>query len=463
MKKQIFIGFFSVILLLGVFGYFSVTKMMELSDVANSIQAGVYKTELFSTFVKLQEEFVLLTILTLVFIVIVIVGVGVYVLRNISSMQSEANLQMSLATDAAGIGVWDYNLKTGKLLWDDWMLKLYGIERSDFNEDVSTWIESLHSEDKEHTIKILENAIKGENEYDVAFRIVRPDGEIRHIDGHAIILRDDAGEPLRMIGANYDITTLMENKEALRQRDIMMLQQSRLAQMGEMISMIAHQWRQPLAAISATVINIKLQFELDSDELLDEKNQKKFISNSISSLDDISTFVSNLTTTIDDFRTFYKPDKLPALILIDKPIRKALHIIQSSLKSDNVEIEIVCRDTKKVKIFENEMIQVFLNILKNAQDNFKERETKSAKITIECKDVASQTVISICDNGGGIPKDVMPYIFEPYYSTKDEKNGTGLGLYMSKQIIEHHHHGILLVENVDDGCCFTIKLPLERD
>ena len=117
-------------------------------------------------------------------------------------------------------------------------------------------------------------------------------------------------------------------------------------------------------------------------------------------------------------------------------------------------------DTKS-KIYSNEIMQVILNILKNSQDNFKEQATKDPKITITCECPLSDTYfLKIFDNGGGIPEDIINKIFDPYFSTKSEKNGTGLGLYMSKTIIEEHHDGKLSVENTDDGVCFIIEFRI---
>jgi len=108
------------------------------------------------------------------------------------------------------------------------------------------------------------------------------------------------------------------------------------------------------------------------------------------------------------------------------------------------------------------MMQVILNILKNSQDNFKEKKKKSPKIYVSCEDIERKTIVTICDNGGGIPKEIIEKVFDPYFSTKSEKNGTGLGLYMSKIIIEEHHNGVLTVRNHESGTCFQIEIGREN-
>jgi len=223
--------------------------------------------------------------------------------------------------------------------------------------------------------------------------------------------------------------------------------QSRLAQMGEMISMIAHQWRQPLAAISSTTIDLKIRLDLNTKDVQAEQN--KYLAEG---LNDINTFVQNLTTTIDDFRNFYKQDKKSVTIKLEEIVLKSLKIINTSLANDNIKIKEEYNSKQEIELYDNEIMQVILNILKNAQDNFKDKDIKNQyiKITIENR------TITICDNGGGIPKAIINKIFDPYFSTKNEMNGTGLGLYMSKTIIEEHHNGKLSVKNIDDGVCFMI-------
>ncbi|MBL1280069.1 MAG: HAMP domain-containing histidine kinase [Fluviicola sp.] len=249
------------------------------------------------------------------------------------------------------------------------------------------------------------------------------------------------------------------NKEELLQR------QSALVQMGEMISMIAHQWRQPLGAIVAISIDLKMQIELDSFDLeIKEQrdNCKKYFSDS---LKDIDFLVQNMTTTIDDFRNFYKPNKAHSITSITIPIVKAINIVKNSFKSDGINIIEEYNSTNEIDLYVNEMMQVILNILKNAQDNFKEKNIENKNIIFTCKDIHDGVLIEICDNGGGIDEKVLSRIFNPYFSTKSEKNGTGLGLYMSKIIIEEHHFGSLSVYNSCDGACFCIALNknLERN
>ena len=262
---------------------------------------------------------------------------------------------------------------------------------------------------------------------------------------------------------NYtdDLNKQIKNEvEKNRKKDQQILHQSRLAQMGEMISMIAHQWRQPLSAISSTTINLQLKLLLDTFDVSTKEAQeesKEYLKKQLAKIED---YVQNLTVTIDDFRNFYKPNKESVVTTFENIVKKALNIIKSSLDNRNIKLTIEYKSKNELKLYENEMVHVILNILKNAQDNFIEKKT----INPEIKITLTQNNIIICDNGGGIQENIIENIFDPYFSTKDEKNGTGLGLYMSKIIVEEHHNGMLHVNNTRDenntvvGVCFTVTI-----
>ncbi len=243
-----------------------------------------------------------------------------------------------------------------------------------------------------------------------------------------------------------------------RVKDQQMLQQSRMAQMGEMISMIAHQWRQPLGAIASTSIDLRMKMMLESYDLDDKVQQKECVTYLDKQLVNVEGYVQSLTQTIDDFRNFYQPNKKQKIGSVNEPIQKSLDIIRATAESQGIEIIESYESKQTLALFDSELMQVFLNILKNAQDNFREKETKLAKIIVNTIDIENGVKVEICDNGGGISEDIIGKIFDPYFSTKDEKNGTGLGLYMSKTIVEDHHNGKLSAENRDDGACFIIKL-----
>ena len=264
---------------------------------------------------------------------------------------------------------------------------------------------------------------------------------------------------LELIEINQTLERRVE-EEVLknREKDQHILQQSRLAQMGEMISMIAHQWRQPLGSISAVAASIKLKTSLNRFDYTTPEGietSKLFLGEAMSK---IESYVQFLTHTIDDFRNFFKPNKQKESVTLAQLVNRTLEIIGKALEINGITINVETRSNHELFTYANEVTQVILNILKNAEDVIKEREIKRAQILITIENEGSWQIISIEDNAGGIPESVLPHIFEPYFSTKSEKNGTGLGLYMSKTIIEEHCGGEILAFNTSMGAKFTIKL-----
>ena len=235
-----------------------------------------------------------------------------------------------------------------------------------------------------------------------------------------------------------------EEMEKNKIKDEQLMQQSRLAQMGEMISMIAHQWRQPLSAISATVSALQMKTRLGklNDETVYELSGK------------ILNYVQHLSSTIDDFRNFFKPNKKKQEVTYKELVEGVMNIIEVALINKNIKL-IKEFDSKIVfTTYANEVKQVILNLVKNAEDALIERDIKDPFIKI----VAKGRKLVIEDNAGGIDKDIIDRIFNPYFSTKTKKDGTGLGLYMSKTIIEEHCGGRLSVENGKQGARFIIEL-----
>jgi|GEM_PF-2016404 len=243
----------------------------------------------------------------------------------------------------------------------------------------------------------------------------------------------------------------------VKEQSAQMIKQSRMAQMGELLSMIAHQWRQPLSSIAAIASAVKIKISLAKDSDISKENSD-FLD---SQMDNIETLTQDLSSTINDFRTLYKPDKIMKYFYLNEPIDKAFKLLEMSLNRDTIKIEKEYAQNISLLMHGNEVMQVVLNILKNAEDNFIEKNISNPSIFIRTFIDDLTANIMICDNGGGINEKIMENIFDPYFSTKDEKNGTGLGLYMSKIIIEQHHKGSLEVSNTDKGACFTIKLPLQ--
>jgi len=233
-----------------------------------------------------------------------------------------------------------------------------------------------------------------------------------------------------------------------REKDRLMLSQSRLAQMGEIISMIAHQWRQPLNSLSLLNQTVLLKYERGklNDQTIDffKIHSKKQI--------------HEMSKTIDDFRDFFKPERVKTEFLLNKMVVDTIALVKPIFIANNINIEFNQKNEYIILGYENELGQAILNILNNAKDILIEKNIDVKKIRIIIEEYAGEIVISIWDNAGGIPIEIIEKIFDPYFSTKVEKNGTGLGLYMTKMIIEEHMQGKVTVSNIENGALFEIAL-----
>jgi len=244
----------------------------------------------------------------------------------------------------------------------------------------------------------------------------------------------------------------------IKEKEKQLYAQSRLAQMGEMISMIAHQWRQPLGAISASAIGIKTKIQMKKFDLTSESGRVKQEQYLIQKLDKMGTYVEHLSETIEDFRNFFKPNKEKTTVNLEEVINKALNIIHPGLLDHHIKIEKNIHFHETIETYNNEILQALLNILKNAIDHFATEKIESPLIMIKGYEEKGNFIIELTDNGGGIPEKILDKIFDPYFSTKDDKNGTGLGLYMTKTMIEDHCKGKIEVKNLNGGAQFKITL-----
>jgi len=255
---------------------------------------------------------------------------------------------------------------------------------------------------------------------------------------------------------NYKASIQHHIDENQKQYELL-AQKSKLAAMGEMIENIAHQWRQPLSLITTASSGIKFQKEMDilTDDSL------------IEAVDTIGNSAHFLTETIDDFRDFFKPDKERTNFDLQTSLDRTFKLLTGRIKNRDI---IVITNTKMVNIqnFERELLQVLLNILKNAIDILETKDDEKY-IFIDIYEENNMAIIKIKDNAGGIKEDIIGRVFEPYFTTKHQSQGTGIGLYMSQEIVSRHMDGELSVENITyefenktfTGAMFTIKLPLE--
>ena len=236
--------------------------------------------------------------------------------------------------------------------------------------------------------------------------------------------------------------------EELRKRERLLIQQSRLAAMGEMLVNISHQWRQPLNVLGLKVQELGLSYKFGSfsEELLDDNIAKAM------------EIIQHMSQTINDFQSYLTPNKEKSQFSVDQVIAKTVGLIKENFQNQNIGIDIISTGDPQINGFPNEYGQVVLNLLMNARDAFIERGVTDAQITVRSWVDNGRAVTTITDNAGGIKEEILDRIFDAYFTTKALGKGTGVGLFMSKNIIEQNMAGRLSVRNVNGGAEFRIEV-----
>ena len=251
---------------------------------------------------------------------------------------------------------------------------------------------------------------------------------------------------LKDLNQNLHSKIAIALKEA-KEKDRAMLHQSRLARMGEMLNMISHQWRQPLGQLAGIMMELETTIAF-------KKANDKFV---LTCANDATKIIQFMSLTVDDFKNFFKPEKDKKYFYVSRACKEAISLIRDSLTNQNIILNFKIQNDKQINGYEREYSQVILNLLVNAKDALIMNHIKNAQITLTIDIKDDLSIVSVKDNALGINKEHMDLIFEPYFSTK-KAQGTGLGLYMSKMIIEKNMQGKLIVENNEDGAVFKIIL-----
>ncbi len=359
----------------------------------------------------------------------------------------ETTMKLSEATKTAQIGIWKWDIKTDTLDWDDEMYHLYEVDKHTSQTDYQLWVQALYEDDMLDAQEKLQESIEKKIKFQTTFRIKTKKG-LKYIKASGKTIYDEDDNPLYVLGVNYDVTNLKE----FERQQVQLLEQAKMASIGEMIGNIAHQWRQPLSIIRTASTGIKFQKEMGllTDELLLEE------------LDEINISTMYLSETIETFRNFIKEEKEYKIVVIQDRLNEMFNLLNATLKNNYIELETNISQVEpiEIKLVAGELSQVIINIVNNAKDIFVERNIENPTIILNLSKNKDRVFISIEDNAGGVPKSVINHIFEPYFTTKHKSQGTGLGLYMSHKIVTESLNGKLSVENTSKGARFIIELPL---
>ena len=363
-------------------------------------------------------------------------------------LKSNAKLYALYEQSNFGISFMD---KNGKFLdFNERLPLLLGYSKEEFKKlDFSEL--TLH-EDRKHNIEEFSKFVhNGENFVEFNKRCIKKDGSTIWFHAKLIRLNDVLKRSEFYIASVCeDITDKVKLKEELKSKEDMLVIQSKQATMGNMIGMIAHQWRQPLTIIDMIANNIKLDIDLE------------IIEDNMGLEDNINLIweqTGYLNQSIEDFRNFFRPNKLKVFTDVNLVMGQTLKLINKSLVNNNIEVLTDYKVERKIEIYPNELMQVFINIINNAKDAIVENSIENGKVTVRTLEDDKNIVILIEDNAGGIPLDTIERMGELYFSTKGDK-GTGLGLYMSKMIIEKQLNGSVNWKNENDGAVFSVSIPI---
>ena len=378
--------------------------------------------------------------------------------------------RLSYALQGSTDGLWDWNLETNAVYYSPRWKSMLGYAEHELDDLFATWEKLVHPEDKGRAMQFVANYLEGSSlHYEVEFRMRHKDGHWVDILARAKLACDTGGNPVtpkRLVGTHIDITErkrmetelkglndsleqrVREESAKNREKDHLLIQQSRLAAMGEMIGNIAHQWRQPLNTLGLALANLEDAFNYN--ELTGEYLGKQVAEG--------KQLIQKMSSTIDDFRNFFRPHKEAEPFSAAQAINVAVSLVSASFRNNNISIALELGEDAFIQGFANEFSQVLLNLFANAKDAILQQHIADGKVSVRLARDGQWVDVTVADNGGGIPAGVMEKIFEPYFSTKER--GTGIGLYMSKMIIENSMRGQINVCNRGNGAEFTVRCRL---
>jgi PAS domain S-box-containing protein len=352
--------------------------------------------------------------------------------------------KFTFATDNALAGFWEIDLDTDNVTFSDGWFEYLGYTQDEF-ADVTTpevMKRIIHCDDMARIQEAVEGYLSGKiDRYNVEFRVLHKSGQYKWINAMGALYQN------KFFGFHVDIDNLKHANDVITV-------QSKIVAMGEMIGNIAHQWRQPLNLISTKATGAIFQKEIGS---LDDEQLVK-------SLESINDTAQYLSKTIDTFRNFIKSssEKQTITTTMQEEINAAISLIDASFHTYFINIEIELEEEPiEIVLAEGELTQVVINILNNAKDILVENnEDENRFVQLNMTKEENNIIITITDNAGGVPEDILPRIFEPYFTTKHQSQGTGLGLNMSYKIVTESMGGKLYVQNIEDGAKFFIEIPL---
>lgn len=360
-------------------------------------------------------------------------------------------------------GLWDWDLTTNSVYFSEQWKAMIGYADHELDNNYWSWESRIHPQDQEKALADIQYCISGQrSKIENVHRLRHKNGDWIWVLNRAHVFYDTQGHPIRMAGFHSDITNHKKAQDEIKFKEQIIFQQSKMAAMGEMIENISHQWRQPLNIIGLSTTQIETAMMFGT---IDEKDFS-------GDIQVIQEQIAYMSQTINDFRKFFKYERKKERFDVADALQETLNLINAKIRNRHIDV-----DTRLRPVYTNgyrsEFIQAIINILNNAVYQLEKfRKNTSKHITIEMSVQGQESVtVTITDNGGGIPDDAIERLFVPYFTTKESDVGTGIGLYLTHEIIVNHFSGDIKAENVDfthqditqKGASFILTLPLDED
>lgn len=376
--------------------------------------------------------------------------------KQLEAQQQELLDQWQLAIETAQLGIWRLEVASGLLEWNDQQLQIYGIRRDEFDNQISSWRERVHPDDREYADARLQAAVDEGQVHEVDYRIIRPDGEVRYIRGSASVLRGERGQVETLIAINIDVTDLKRGEQIALERQHLLatlqIEKERNATIQHIVAKLAHDIRMPLSIISTSRDLLSKYFE----RLDVEKRQER--------LETIRKQLAYVTQLLNDLTLIhdFSPNE-PVLSLAPCNMKVlsqiTLHDVQESVGERHTLVFIHDFRYDLVMVDDVLIHRILLNLLSNAV----KYSAEGSEVKLSLREAAGRIVLQITDQGMGIPEDELPKIFDPFYrvnAIKERVVGNGLGLSIVKECVERHNGYITVESVVGQGTTFTVRLPL---
>ncbi|MDA3946638.1 MAG: PAS domain-containing sensor histidine kinase [Helicobacteraceae bacterium] len=353
----------------------------------------------------------------------------------------------------AKIGSWFLDIGANRLQWSEQVYRIFEKDPSDFEASYEAFLSAIHPDDFESVNNAYIHSLEEKSPYRIEHRLLMPDGRIKYVQEECETFFDERGEAVSSFGTVQDITEMKELQLEHEINQEQMFHHSKMAQMGELINSIAHQWKQPLHQINSILPLVEEDYEegILTKEALSEK------------LDEIEMLTNHMSQTIESFKEFFNPNKNKSVFSIGEVLNTVFTLFRGEFEQGKIGCELKMEKDFFVHGSEKEFVQAILTILNNARECFRHREVREPKITIGIGSREEGGIVTISDNAGGVSDLFVDKIFDPYFTTKRKGHGTGLGLYIAKKLIERGLGGTLSVENGGEGAVFTMRFPHVRD